>query len=98
VDTGEAQKKYGNAKSISSAQFFGDSSKSADVESQARISKFAVRYTYLPSLLPRCLHTFDLKSKVMDFLGNVVLQHSSIFAGVWQTLSPSSSLNVFKTF
>ncbi|CAM6085071.1 unnamed protein product [Calypogeia fissa] len=40
-DSGEAQKKFANAKSISSAQFFGDSNKSVDVESQARISKFA---------------------------------------------------------
>jgi ADP-ribosylation factor GTPase-activating protein 2/3 len=40
-ESGEAQKKFANAKSISSAQYFGDSSKSVDLDSQARISKFA---------------------------------------------------------
>lgn len=54
-DSGEAQKKFANAKSISSAQFFGDPNKNVDAESQARISKFAVQYSpsvrliFLPS-------------------------------------------------
>lgn len=40
-ESNEAQKKFANAKSISSAQFFGDKSNTADSESQARLQKFA---------------------------------------------------------
>ncbi|KAL5577580.1 hypothetical protein UlMin_019279, partial [Ulmus minor] len=40
-ETDEARKKFLNAKSISSAQFFGDQSKSADVEAQASLQKFS---------------------------------------------------------
>lgn len=41
-ETDEARKKFTNAKSISSAQFFGDQSKSADVEAHASLQKFSV--------------------------------------------------------
>ncbi|XP_050376137.1 probable ADP-ribosylation factor GTPase-activating protein AGD8 [Argentina anserina] len=40
-ETDEARKKFTNAKSISSAQYFGDQSKSADVEAQASLQKFS---------------------------------------------------------
>lgn len=40
-ETDEARKKFSNAKSISSSQFFGDQSK-ADVDAQATLSKFSV--------------------------------------------------------
>ncbi|XP_058747686.1 probable ADP-ribosylation factor GTPase-activating protein AGD8 isoform X1 [Vicia villosa] len=39
-ETDEARKKFSNAKSISSSQFFGDQSK-ADVDAQATLSKFS---------------------------------------------------------
>lgn len=41
-ETNEARLKFANAKSISSSQFFGDKSKDADPDSQARLQKFAV--------------------------------------------------------
>ncbi|PRQ18772.1 putative Arf GTPase activating protein [Rosa chinensis] len=40
-ETDEARKKFTNAKSISSAQFFGDQGKSADVDAQASLQKFS---------------------------------------------------------
>ncbi|OWM64141.1 probable ADP-ribosylation factor GTPase-activating protein AGD9 [Punica granatum] len=40
-ETDEARKKFSNAKSISSAQFFGDQSKSGVVEAQASLQKFS---------------------------------------------------------
>ncbi|CAL9028943.1 unnamed protein product [Prunus brigantina] len=40
-ETDEARKKFTNAKSISSAQFFGDQNKSADVDAQASLQKFS---------------------------------------------------------
>ncbi|KAI4314479.1 hypothetical protein L6164_027382 [Bauhinia variegata] len=40
-ETDEARKKFANAKSISSAQYFGDQNKAADVEAQATLSKFS---------------------------------------------------------
>jgi ADP-ribosylation factor GTPase-activating protein 2/3 len=40
-ETDEARKKFSNAKSISSAQFFGDQNKSRDVDSQAALQKFS---------------------------------------------------------
>ncbi|CAN0842953.1 Probable ADP-ribosylation factor GTPase-activating protein AGD8 [Linum grandiflorum] len=40
-ETDEARKKFSNAKSISSAQFFGDQAKSADVSAQASLEKFS---------------------------------------------------------
>lgn len=40
-ETDEARKKFSNAKSISSSQYFGDQSK-ADVDAQATLSKFSV--------------------------------------------------------
>uniref|UniRef100_A0A2N9GB14 Arf-GAP domain-containing protein n=1 Tax=Fagus sylvatica TaxID=28930 RepID=A0A2N9GB14_FAGSY len=40
-ETDEARKKFSNAKSISSAQFFGDQSKATDVEAQASLQKFS---------------------------------------------------------
>ncbi|CAA6669656.1 unnamed protein product [Spirodela intermedia] len=40
-ETNEARQKFLNAKSISSAQFFGDQSKSKDVEAQASLQKFS---------------------------------------------------------
>lgn len=40
-ETDEARKKFSNAKSISSAQFFGDQSKATDVDSQVSLQKFS---------------------------------------------------------
>ncbi|KAI4328074.1 hypothetical protein L6164_020465 [Bauhinia variegata] len=40
-ESDEARKKFSNAKSISSAQFFGDQNKAADIEAQATLSKFS---------------------------------------------------------
>ncbi|CAI0470984.1 unnamed protein product [Linum tenue] len=40
-ETDEARKKFSNAKSISSAQFFGDKNKSADVDAQASLEKYS---------------------------------------------------------
>lgn len=40
----EAQKKFSNAKSISSAQYFGISNKDGDSENSGRLQKFAVSY------------------------------------------------------
>ncbi|KAF9623618.1 hypothetical protein IFM89_003545 [Coptis chinensis] len=41
-ETDEARKKFSNAKSISSAQFFGDQNKSKDMDAQASLQKFTV--------------------------------------------------------
>ncbi|KAK2354755.1 GTPase-activating protein 8 [Trifolium repens] len=40
-ESDEARKKFSNAKSISSSQFFGDQSKAGDVDAQATLSKFS---------------------------------------------------------
>ncbi|KAF7809495.1 putative ADP-ribosylation factor GTPase-activating protein AGD8 [Senna tora] len=40
-ESDEARKKFSNAKSISSAQFFGDQNKAADVAAQVTLSKFS---------------------------------------------------------
>ncbi|KAM1172763.1 hypothetical protein ACFX2I_022819 [Malus domestica] len=40
-ESDEARKKFTNAKSISSAQFFGDQSRSADVDAQTSLQKFS---------------------------------------------------------
>uniref|UniRef100_A0A7N1A5Q1 Arf-GAP domain-containing protein n=1 Tax=Kalanchoe fedtschenkoi TaxID=63787 RepID=A0A7N1A5Q1_KALFE len=40
-ETDDARKKFSNAKSISSAQFFGDQNKSGDTEAQASLQKFS---------------------------------------------------------
>lgn len=40
-ETDEARKKFSNAKSISSSQFFGDHTKAPDVETRATLSKFS---------------------------------------------------------
>ncbi|KAF7829224.1 putative ADP-ribosylation factor GTPase-activating protein AGD8 [Senna tora] len=40
-ESDEARKKFSNAKSISSAQFFGDHNKAADMDSRATLSKFS---------------------------------------------------------
>jgi ADP-ribosylation factor GTPase-activating protein 2/3 len=41
-ETDEARKKFTNAKSISSAQYFGDQNK-ADADAQVSLQKFSVR-------------------------------------------------------
>jgi len=41
-ETDEARKKFSNAKSISSAQYFGDQNK-ADADAQVSLQKFSVR-------------------------------------------------------
>lgn len=45
-ETEEARKKFSNAKSISSAQFFGDQNKSAESEAKASLRKFTVRVLF----------------------------------------------------
>jgi ADP-ribosylation factor GTPase-activating protein 2/3 len=40
-ETDEARKKFTNAKSISSAQFFGDHNKATDVDAQVSLQKFS---------------------------------------------------------
>lgn len=60
-ESDEARKKFSNAKSISSSQFFGDQSKAADVEAQATLSKFSVRVLLLvtrlnTALVLRCIY------------------------------------------
>ncbi|WCJ20646.1 ADP-ribosylation factor GTPase-activating protein AGD10 [Euphorbia peplus] len=40
-ETDEARKKFSNAKSISSAQYFGDQSRASDADSQATLQKFS---------------------------------------------------------
>lgn len=40
-ETDEARKKFSNAKSISSAQFFGDQSKATDMDAQVSLQKFS---------------------------------------------------------
>ncbi|KAG8638016.1 probable ADP-ribosylation factor GTPase-activating protein AGD8 [Manihot esculenta] len=40
-ETDEARKKFSNAKSISSAQYFGDQSKSTDIDAQVSLQKFS---------------------------------------------------------
>lgn len=40
-ESNEAQKKFANAKSISSSQFFGEENKTVDADSQVRLQKFA---------------------------------------------------------
>ncbi|KAF8051936.1 hypothetical protein N665_1641s0001 [Sinapis alba] len=40
-ESDEARKKFTNAKSISSAQYFGDQNKNADLESKATLQKFS---------------------------------------------------------
>ncbi|MCO5551753.1 hypothetical protein L7F22_005256 [Adiantum nelumboides] len=40
-ESDEAQKKFANAKSISSSQFFGEDKKAVDADSQVRLQKFA---------------------------------------------------------
>lgn len=42
-ETEEARKKFSNAKSISSAQFFSDQNKSAESDAKASLKKFSVR-------------------------------------------------------
>ena len=41
-ETDEARKKFSNAKSISSAQYFGDQSRAGDMDAPASLSKFSV--------------------------------------------------------
>ncbi|XP_019057259.1 PREDICTED: probable ADP-ribosylation factor GTPase-activating protein AGD9 [Tarenaya hassleriana] len=43
-ETDEARKKFSNAKSISSAQYFGDQSRGADLDTKATLQKFSVRH------------------------------------------------------
>lgn len=45
-DSHEAQRKFANAKSISSAQYFGDQNKNSDAENSGRLQKFAVSSSY----------------------------------------------------
>ncbi|XLR35322.1 hypothetical protein S83_063222, partial [Arachis hypogaea] len=40
-ESDEARKKFSNAKSLSSSQFFGDQNKAANVADQATLSKFS---------------------------------------------------------
>lgn len=49
-DSHEAQRKFANAKSISSAQFFGDQNKNSDAENSGRLQKFAVSSSYAVDL------------------------------------------------
>lgn len=49
-ETDEARKKFSNAKSISSAQYFGDQTKSGDIEAKASLQKFSVCFHSIRSL------------------------------------------------
>ena len=55
-ESDEARKKFSNAKSISSSQFFGDQNKAADVDAQVTLSKFSVRVLSINKLLEHCLN------------------------------------------
>lgn len=57
-ETDEARKKFSNAKSISSAQYFGDQNKIGDVEASVTLQKFSV---CLVILSPDILHFFLLR-------------------------------------
>lgn len=52
-ESDEARKKFSNAKSISSSQFFGDQSKDADVDAKVTLSKFSVCVAFI---LVTCLN------------------------------------------
>lgn len=54
-ETDEARKKFSNAKSISSAQFFGDHNKAHDMDSQVALQKFSVRALEIASHLVNIL-------------------------------------------
>ena len=56
-ETDEARKKFSNAKSISSAQFFGEQNKAADVDAQVTLSKFSVCALIICNLLKNCQTT-----------------------------------------
>lgn len=43
-DSYEAQRKFANAKSISSAQYFGNQEKNGDSKNSGRLQKFAVSF------------------------------------------------------
>lgn len=45
-ESDEARQKFSNAKSISSAQFFGDQNKAAETEAQATLQKYSVCMVY----------------------------------------------------
>ncbi|QHO11778.1 ADP-ribosylation factor GTPase-activating protein [Arachis hypogaea] len=53
-ESDEARKKFSNAKSLSSSQFFGDQNKAADVAAQATLSKFSGS-----SAISSAVHTLD---------------------------------------
>lgn len=68
-ETDEARKKFSNAKSISSAQFFGDQNKSGDIEAKASLQKFSVCNAALVETWQRppliCIPTIVLIFSVM---------------------------------
>jgi hypothetical protein len=45
-ESSEAQRKFANAKSISSDQYFGDQNMSGDTENTTRLEKFAVKILF----------------------------------------------------
>jgi hypothetical protein len=45
-ESSEAQRKFANAKSISSDQYFGDQNMSGDTENTTRLQKFAVKILF----------------------------------------------------
>lgn len=50
-ESDEARRKFSNAKSISSAQYFGDASKANDMDSQVSLQKFSVCILCLTDLI-----------------------------------------------
>ena len=54
-ETDEARKKFSNAKSISSSQFFGDQNNAADVDAKVTLSKFSVCVISFNNLVEYCV-------------------------------------------
>ncbi|KAL4356872.1 hypothetical protein AHAS_Ahas09G0130100 [Arachis hypogaea] len=50
-ESDEARKKFSNAKSLSSSQYFGDQNKATDVAAQATLSKFSLCIFFINELL-----------------------------------------------
>lgn len=76
-ETKEARKKFSNAKSISSAQYFGDQNKSAESEAKASLQKFSVRRLITQVLLG--LIWFDCV-KLNELKGGICVWNAEFFS------------------